>query len=645
MKYHNFRNYRAVILGALLVPFNVFFLVYMEFVRSGAAGEGFGPYPSTVSLFANTIFFLVILTVLNALVARRYSSIALARSELLIIYVMLVVSTAVASLDFIDVLMPMITHAFRFATPENRWQAIIWPHIPEFISVRDPNALKGWYEGHMSFFDWQNLSPWLIPTAVWTVVIMLMLMVMYCINTVVRQQWVQNEKLLFPIIELPMQVTEPDHKLLKNRLMWAGFCIAAGISLLNGLHLFWPNLPMITVKIRDMSPFFPQKPWNAIGWTPISFYPYAIGLGFLLPVDMLFSCWFFYLMWKIIRVLGAVYGAYDSVPAFPYMNQQALGSYYFIAIFAIWIGRTHLRRVWRIAIGKEVDPDESQGPMRYRTAFLGIIVGTALLAWFSHMINMSWWFAVVGMCLYFFLAFAIAKMHAEFGPPAHDMHFIGPEAIFVGMLGPAAFNQAELTGMNWFWWFNRAYRSIPIAYQLDGMKIGQKVNLSQRRLGCAMGIASLLAVISAFTAIIYFGYKIGASSGMGYSAIGFGYEAFQRLGGWINTPAKPDIAGTVAIGWGTLVTYFLYAMRIRFGWWPLHPLGFAISTSWSIGTLWLPLMIAWAAKILTMKFGGLRLYKIYLNFFLGLILGDFIMGCLWPIIGWILGVSTYGFMQ
>jgi hypothetical protein len=56
-------------------------------------------------------------------------------------------------------------------------------------------------------------------------------------------------------------------------------------------------------------------------------------------------------------------------------------------------------------------------------------------------------------------------------------------------------------------------------------------------------------------------------------------------------------------------------------------------------------MIAWAAKTLVLKFGGLRLYRVYLDFFLGLILGDFVMGCILPVIGWILGVSTYGFMQ
>ena len=61
------RYWRAIILGLLLVPVNIYFLMYMEVATNqGIAGTGGGPYPSTISLFANTILFLVVLTVLNA---------------------------------------------------------------------------------------------------------------------------------------------------------------------------------------------------------------------------------------------------------------------------------------------------------------------------------------------------------------------------------------------------------------------------------------------------------------------------------------------------------------------------------------------------------------------------------------------------
>lgn len=637
---------RAIVLGTLLVLVNVYFLLYMEVGFRNTSNLGAGPYPSTISLFANAILFLVVLTVLNAVAARRFPRAALERGELLVIYVMLTISTAIVSIDFLDVLVPMMPHPFRFATPENRWAQIIQPHMPPWLTVSDPDALKGWYEGHSSLYEWSNLRPWLMPVAVWSGVIFIMLLVMFCINIIVRQHWMQNEKLLFPIVELPMQITEPGHRLLRSRLMWIGFGIAGGISIINGLQQFYPTLPYIRVKMWDLAPLMAGRPWNAIGWTPISFYPYAIGLGFLLPLDMLFSCWFFFISWRIVRILGAVYGAYDSTPNFPFMDQQALGAYYLIAIFALWSARRHLKQIWRTVLHGERDTTEADGPIRYRTAFLGFFFGTTALIWFFSFIGLRWWLALCAVMMYFFLALAIAKMHAEFGPPAHDLHRMGPEVVLTGMLGAKSFSPSELSALSWFWWFNRAYRSIPIAYQLDGLKLAQRSNVHQRYMGIAIALASVGAVISGFWVYLHFGYQRGASVGMAGHVVHFGHEAFtQRLENWIVNPKPPDVPATLAIGWGMLFTYFLYFMKLRCLWWPLHPLGFAISTSYSIGTLWMPLFIAWLAKSLTLKFGGLRMYRVALDFFLGLLLGDFIIGCMWPVVGWILGVPSYSFMQ
>lgn len=641
------RRYRAILLGLLLIPINIYFLLYMEVVTTGGLpGTMGGPYPSTVSIFANTIFFLVILTILNSLFSRRFPEAALARAEFLVIYVMLVISTSIVSIDFMDVLVPMMTYPFRAATPENGWATMIWPHIPRWISVSDPAAVRAWYEGNSSIYIWSNFKPWLLPVAVWSGVIFAMLFVMFCINTIVRQQWMEHDKLQFPIVELPMQITDPDYRLLRSRLMWIGFAISAGISIMNGLHIFYPSVPYLDVKMHDIQTCFTTSPWNSIGWTPISFYPYAIGMGFLLPVDMLFSCWFFFIMWRVLKIAGAMYGIYGTTPNFPFMDQQALGAYYLVGIFALWSGRKHLKRVWQVAFNDVKDPAEAEGPMRYRTAFMGLICGTLAIIGFFHYIGIAWWVAAVAIGLYFFMALAVSRMHAEFGPPSHDLHNIGPEVVLTSAFGPSAFQPSTLAGLSWFWWFNRAYRSMPIAYQLDGLKLAQRSRTSQRYMAAAIAAASVAAVISGFMIYIHFGYSYGAQSKMAGHVPYFGFEAFSRhLDNWLRGITQKDIPATLATGWGMLVAYFLYFMKLRVPWWPFHPLGFAVSSSYSIGTLWVPLLIAWAAKLITLRTGGLRTYRIALDFFLGLMLGDFIMGSLWPIIGWILHTSTYSFMQ
>ena len=95
--------------------------------------------------------------------------------------------------------------------------------------------------------------------------------------------------------------------------------------------------------------------------------------------------------------------------------------------------------------------------------------------------------------------------------------------------------------------------------------------------------------------------------------------------------------------YGMVCCTALSAMRMRFLWWPFHPIGYAISGSWSMNLVWMPMLIAWIAKGSILKWGGLRLYRTLLPFFLGLILGDIMMGCLWSLIGIVLGVETYSF--
>src|ERR1043166_185733 len=75
---------RAILLGALLIPFNAFWIVRLERVM-------YGPYPSTISLFANVIFLLFLLVGLNALCRRVMPRWAFSQGELLTLYTMLAI--------------------------------------------------------------------------------------------------------------------------------------------------------------------------------------------------------------------------------------------------------------------------------------------------------------------------------------------------------------------------------------------------------------------------------------------------------------------------------------------------------------------------------------------------------------------------
>jgi len=53
------------------------------------------------------------------------------------------------------------------------------------------------------------------------------------------------------------------------------------------------------------------------------------------------------------------------------------------------------------------------------------------------------------------------------------------------------------------------------------------------------------------------------------------------------------------------------------------------------------MFLAWAVKAALLRYGGISAYRKALPFFLGLILGDFVTGAAWSIIGSLTNVDLF----
>ena len=83
-------------------------------------------------------------------------------------------------------------------------------------------------------------------------------------------------------------------------------------------------------------------------------------------------------------------------------------------------------------------------------------------------------------------------------------------------------------------------------------------------------------------------------------------------------------------------------MRMRFLWFPFHPAGYVLGvSSGTIDVYWFALFVCWLSKLLILRHGGVRSYRKVLPFFMGLVLGDFIVGCYWGLLSIIIGVPLY----
>jgi len=94
----------------------------------------------------------------------------------------------------------------------------------------------------------------------------------------------------------------------------------------------------------------------------------------------------------------------------------------------------------------------------------------------------------------------------------------------------------------------------------------------------------------------------------------------------LRNPYGTDWGRLSFLGIGALIMAGLTFMRYRFLWWPLHPIGFAIAPTDPVKRLSFSIFLAWAAKLIILKLGGVTLYRRAKLLFIGLIMGYFVGG-------------------
>lgn len=598
-------------------------------------------HSTAISLFFHVTTVLFLLSVVNLVAQRFRPEKALTPTELLTIYAMLSIAGTLCSHDLLQIMIPMLSYPSYNANPQNRWDTLILPLLPSWSIVTDKAAVGGLAVGNAWLYRAGILAAWARPLAFWSVFLLALMAALYSINVFFRQPWTEKERLSFPIIQIPLILSTGVGTLLRQKLFWIGFGLTAGIDLVNNLHFLYPNIPEIPiVRAFEFREYFVERPWNAIASTEINLYPFVIGLTYFLPTDLAFSCWFFFLFFKVQLLLTAAIGVRE-LPGFPFPNEQAGGGYLALGLLAVWLARRHLGAVWRTLRGLPGGADESGEPMRYRTALVVLLASSAVLVGGGVALGGSIPVMILFFLLFFLYSLAIARMRAELGPPAHDLHLMGPETLISNAVGTRGVSSGNLAAFSMFFWFNRAYRAHFSAHCMEAMKIAQLRRMAARAMMVATALALVVGMFSAFWALLHALYVHGYSGR--HAGQAFAQQGWMRLDSWLSFPSKPRVAATVATVLGSGFTLFLGMMRTRFTWWAFHPVGYATATSWSMGKLWACVFLGWVAKALITRYGGATAYRKAMPFFVGLVLGEFTMGSLWGIWGAIRETQVYHF--
>ena len=299
------------------------------------------------------------------------------------------IAVYICGIGMMQFLNPALVGWRHFATKENKWAN--WFDLIRTWAVPDPSVVPDYYTGKSSFFTAAHLPGWAGAITVWTAFIFVLLFCMYCIATLMRRQWVESEKLIFPIVQIPLEITRDggDSPLWRNRLFWLGVGIPVVLESMAAVHFtLIPTFPYFPLKPGDSPPARHRHhapPWNAIGYTDLAFYPLVIGLTLpavagrvvlllvLLPVDQGGE------RRRRRRSASATPARGRRWRASPTSVEQGVGAFVGLALFSLWLARPHLKATLRRAFRNDRTVDDADEPLSYRAAWLGLLVSAGLL--------------------------------------------------------------------------------------------------------------------------------------------------------------------------------------------------------------------------------------------------------------------------
>jgi hypothetical protein len=597
-------------------------------------------FVSSWSLPMPAVLALLVLLLVNRGKRRPFG-----QAELLLVYLTISGTVMLVGYDFIQLLIPAVASPFYFATAENHWDRM-HPYLPAWLAPRDPQVIRDLFRGETAV-PW---AAWIGPLAGWGVLIGALCVATLSLSVLLSRQWIHRERITFPVAALPLEMTSPRAPLFRNRLFWLGFGLPVVGQSLCALHYYTPTVPAVPLTLQPVDEALVQAPWTALQPLAFGFTPFYIGLAFLAPADVSFSIWFFYWLGKVERLAAFHYGYLrpDDLTGRgePYLNEQTIGGFLVLGAVLLWKARGNF--VVRIPYS-ESRPDTYYALRNtWSPAGLVFAAATAVMVGFLAAAGMAVWLAAGMVALYFLIVVVITRVRAEagfawaYGPDrnaASLTHIMG-SAAGTRVFGPP---QLALLGFfHWFWW---DLRFSPMPAQLEVLKIADAARIRQRQIVAWIGAATAVALLVGGYAALRDSYRFGWATAKVYAGVASGAKSgYDLVSHWWDNPAGPDRARTAWTFLGGGVTLLLIAARQRLAWWPFNPIGYVMAGTPTAYVFWSNYLLAWALKLCLIRYGGMRLYRAAIPFFIGLILGDIATQATWSLAASVLDVPVYQFL-
>ncbi len=586
------------------------------------------------------LFFLLVFVVNGVL---RWFGVALRAGELLVVYIMMIVATTIPTMGLTASFIPDIAAEY-YASTENRWDELIVPYLPEWVRPTERRAIQWLFEGvpRGEAIPW---AAWVAPIGLWLTFLGALYLVMVATMVMVRRQWVDRERLVYPLVQLPLEMVKGEATpgfsipFLRSGWMWAGLAIPLFVVSMNGLNFYNPAIPRIDQGTS-------LEILGGAGRLKFHISFPMLGFAYMLRLDMALSLWFFSLVTQFERAAFKRFGfagfvsaenfvrhldGYSANGGGPLVCHQSLGALLTLVVFGLWVSRRHLADVVGKACGWRKDVDDSREIMSYRFAFWGTLVAVAyMILWLNHT-GMPLGTAAVMVLLSLAIFYGITRIVAGGGLAATRAPVI-PSTAILSVTGSESVSPATMVafGLTYVWMAD--VRTFVMASAANGLKIASGLAGRRRRLLWGIAIAVLTAALGSIYVTMAIAYDIGGANANPWFFRGGPQYPYNFLTSVMLNRSGPDSDAMIFAGLGAAAMTGLTVLHLRFPWWPLHPMGFPLSTIMLTDHIWFSVLLAWLVKRLVLAYGGPRVYRKTRLFFLGLILGQFVACGLWIVV-------------
>ena len=581
--------------------------------------------------------------------------------ELLLVWSMVAVSTSVAYVGLMRTFIINITTPEWFTTTTSNLAQVLLPYLPSSLFPKDPVMIKTLYGGIEGGLDmpWWDVAAripwgeWFVPMAWWGLFIALIYMAMLGLVGLFTHQWIENEKMNFPLLRVPEILSEESKnntlfRFFTHRYFIIGCSIPVLLHTINGLHTYFPQVPQIPTLLLAQ-PYIPREGLlSGYFKLKVYIYPAFIGFAFLTSRQVSFSLWFFFALgglfpgllqslgWRLpAAAMGTTFGPVISRAE----EMQMIGAVGVFFFFIVWLARSHLWLTLTSVFTKSAVRD-SKGMLSPRPALYLFAAGFGGSVVWLNLFGMGFFSACIFLAVCFMLQLVASRLICQGGLPYFtltvapsdgflaflDSRFIAPVTLYMGLI------VQKMT-------FLDLRESLsPSLFHTSTLSEGSH---PRRRFLGGVLLAIFIGLIVSFAATLVLYYKFGVNSIPDDWALETTRRVHESAAQLLTHPEEPKKWSIIFMAIGAGLMGLLIAGYQHFIWWPLHPIGYLTTYSSAMQLLWFGFLIGWLCNSLVLRYGGANRFKEVRRFFIGLIVGDMLMAIIWLIVGFWAPISYH----